>query len=433
MRLWPRTLVVRLFLIFLVGLVLAHGLSFALLFYERYDAAKSMMLGDLERDVVVAAAVLDRLPENERQDWLPRLSHDNRQYLLGEGDADQPLQTAATQAAAQAIETALNGAYPLSIRSMKDDPRHIQARIELSDGRPVILDIHMSLKLLALWLPVVFVLQLVLLVGCAWFAVRLAIRPLTRLANAADSLNPNDKITKMSEEGPAEVAHAAVAFNAMRERIASHLAERMQILAAISHDLQTPITRMKLRSEFMDDSTDKEKLTQDLNEVERLVREGVAYARSATGITEKPGRVDLHAFLDSLVCDYQDMGKPVNLSGDSSVFMLTRPHALRRILGNLIDNALKFAGAVEVRVQPGQADAVSIFVCDTGPGIPEDELEAVLQPFYRLESSRNRDSGGTGLGLAIAQQLALVIGGRLLLCNRDGGGLSVELRLSGSL
>lgn len=432
LRLWPRTLVARLFLIFLVGLVLAHTLSFALLFYERYDATKSMMLGDLERDVSIAVDILNRLPANERADWLMRLSSDHREYLLGPGEADQPLRLAAARTAAESIEYALRNKYPVVVHALAGDDRHIQARITLHDGHHVVLDIRLTMPPLAVWLPVVLCVQLVLLVLCAWMAVRLAVRPLTQLAQAADTLDPNKTRPHLDEQGPTEVAQASAAFNAMQDRIASYLKERMQLLGAISHDLQTPITRMKLRAEFMEDSTDKTKLTQDLDEVERLVREGIEYARSAHGTQEKPARIDLHDFLDSLVCDYQDTGREVTLSASpdiSSRPMQTRPHALRRILGNLVDNALKFAGAAEVAVQDQGAQGVSIFVLDRGPGIPPGELEAVLQPFYRVEGSRNRDTGGTGLGLAIGQQLASVLGGKLVLSNREGGGLSVELRI----
>jgi signal transduction histidine kinase len=166
--------------------------------------------------------------------------------------------------------------------------------------------------------------------------------------------------------------------------------------------------------------------------VERLVREGLAYARTAHGTLEKTARLDIYAFLDSLVCDYQDTGKEVSLTGSSSTPLLTRPHALRRLLGNLIDNALKYGGgSAEVQVESRDDGGLTVSVLDRGPGIPEDKLEEVLQPFYRLEGSRNRDSGGTGLGLAIASQLASVTGGTLTLRNRDGGGLCAELRLAG--
>ncbi|WP_313623347.1 ATP-binding protein [Achromobacter sp.] len=427
---WPRTLVARLFLIFAAGLVLAYGLSFSSLFYERYSATRNMMLGDLERDVAIAMDILDRLPAAERPAWLPRLSSNNRQYLLGDGKADQPLGNDAARTAAQSIEAALGPERPVTVRAMADDPRHIQARVVLSDGQPAILDIELSRMRPAPWLFGVLGIQLLLLAGCAWLAVRLAVRPLTRLARAAEELDPDKKSPLLDEAGPAEVTHAAVAFNAMQDRIAAHVAERMQMLGAISHDLQTPITRMKLRTEFMDPSTDRDKLAQDLNEVERLVREGIDYARSAHGKTEVPVRIDLNAFLDSLVCDYQDTGKDVSLSGDTVPPLLTRPHALRRILGNLVDNALKFAGAAEVRVAARDDSDLSIFVLDRGPGIPAAELDAVLQPFYRLESSRSRDTGGTGLGLAIAHQLAQALGGSLILSNRDGGGLSAEVRIA---
>lgn len=433
LALWPRTLVTRLFLIFLAGLVLAHVMSFALLFYERYDATKSMILTDLQRDVSIAINILDRLPADERSAWLTRLSSKNRQYLLGPGQADQPLRLAAGQAVAHSIEMAVQHSYPVVMHAFADDERHIQARITLSDGHPVVLDMRMAMPPLAVWLPVVFGVQLALLVTCAWLAVRLAVRPLTRLAQAADTLDPNQPSPPMSEHGPAEVTHAAKAFNAMQHRIASYLQERMQLLGAISHDLQTPITRMKLRAEFMDDSVDKAKLSQDLSEVERLVREGIDYAKSAHGTQEKPVRIDLDDFLDSLVCDYQDIDQAVSLSGRLGTPLQTRPHALRRVLGNLIDNALKFAGAAEVRVQNhGAQGVVSVFVLDRGPGIPHDELNAVLQPFYRVEGSRNRDTGGTGLGLAIAQQLAAALGGSLELSNRDGGGLSAQVRIPAS-
>lgn len=282
------------------------------------------------------------------------------------------------------------------------------------------------------WLPYVLVAQLSLLVLCSWFAVRQATRPLADLAKAADTLDPNSRTPRLSETGPREVAYAATAFNAMRDRIAQYLEERVQILAAISHDLQTPITRMKLRAEMAEASIERDKLITDLDEVERLVKEGVAYARSAHGKDEKASRIDLASFIESLAYDYQDTGKAVTVAelGDGAI--VTRPHALRRILTNLIDNALKFGGSAEIEVQRRPEGTVTIKVLDRGPGIPEDQLEAVLQPFFRLEQSRSRDTGGTGLGLAIAQQLATVIGGSLTLRNRDGGGLAAELSLESS-
>ncbi|NVZ52408.1 HAMP domain-containing histidine kinase [Pseudomonas sp. B6002] len=427
---WPRTLASQLSLIFLISLLCAHGLSFSAQFYERYISARTVMLGNLENDVATSVAILDRLPANERASWLPRLDRQNYRYLLNAGEPGEPMRSDDVPMAATSISDALGEHYALTFRDIPGKQKHFQAHLILADGNPITLDVRPAAQPVAYWLPVVLILQLALLLGCTWFAVRLAIRPLTRLARAVETLDPNAHPTPLDEKGPTEVAHAAAAFNEMQKRIAEYLKERMQILAAISHDLQTPITRMKLRAEFMEDSVDRDKLWSDLGEMEHLVREGVAYARSVHGATEASHRINLDAFLDSLVFDYQDMNKQVSLTGKSAVVLDTRPHALRRVLVNLVDNALKFAGSAQLEVGSTAGGELSIKVLDNGPGIAEDELKQVMQPFYRVESSRNRGTGGTGLGLAIAQQLAVAIGGSLTLSNRPGGGLCAQITIN---
>jgi signal transduction histidine kinase len=207
----------------------------------------------------------------------------------------------------------------------------------------------------------------------------------------------------------------------------------MQILAAISHDLQTPITRMRLRTDLLDDPELREQLHNDLNAMQILVRDGIAYARDGQGVTEAPCRIDLDALLDSIVDDYVGSGKRVTLHGAVAEPIVTRPHALRRIVVNLVDNALNFARQAEVRVSHSNGDnakpGVQILVLDRGPGIPDELLEAVLEPFYRVEHSRNRETGGSGLGLAIAQQLTHALGGTLELSNREHGGLQARIWL----
>ncbi|AMN80688.1 ATP-binding protein [Pseudomonas azotoformans] len=427
---WPRTLASQLSLIFLISLVCAHGLSFSAQFYERYISARTAMLGNLENDVSTSVAILDRLPANERTSWLPRLDRQNYRYLLNAGETGEPMSSDDVPMAATSIADALGEHYALTFRDIPGMQKHFQAHLNLADGSPITIDVRPTALPVAYWLPVVLVLQLALLLGCTWIAVRLAIRPLTRLARAVETLDPNAHPTPLDENGPTEVAHAAAAFNEMQKRIAEYLKERMQILAAISHDLQTPITRMKLRAEFMEDCAERDKLWSDLGEMEHLVREGVAYARSVHGATEASHRINLDAFLDSLVFDYQDMHKQVSLSGKSAVVLDTRPHALRRVLVNLVDNALKFAGAAQLEVGSTGNGELSIKVLDNGPGIAEDELIRVMQPFYRVESSRNRGTGGTGLGLAIAQQLVVAIGGTLTLSNRPEGGLCAQIKIS---
>jgi signal transduction histidine kinase len=429
--LWPRTLRARLFLIFFVGLVIAYGLAFSVLFAERYMSAKAVMLGTFETDIATSIAVLDRLPADERERWLQRLSRGNYRLVLGAGLPGAPDMSTRGREIAGRIEEAVGGRFPLRVESSPGDDKRLQAHLALSDGSPLTIDVMPTgVMPMAQWLPYVLAMQMALLVFCAWFAVRQAIRPLADLASAADALDPNRRTPLMSEEGPSEVAHAVRAFNAMRERIAHYLDERVQILAAISHDLQTPITRMRLRADLADDTPEKEKLLNDLGEIERLVQDGIAYARSAHGNVEKPSRIEIASFVESICYDYQDTGKAVSVTGAVEARIETKPHALRRILSNFIDNALKFAGAAEIRVDRRQQGEIAITVMDRGPGIPDDLLEAAMQPFYRLEQSRNRETGGTGLGLAIAQQLAAAIGGSVRLYNRDGGGLAAELVIS---
>jgi signal transduction histidine kinase len=430
---WPRTLASRLSLIFLIGLILAQALSFGAQYYERYESSKNTMLGNLETDVSTSVAILDRLPADERAAWLKQLERRNYSYLLNEGSPGTPIRTDMPDApiAIASIKDAIGHDYPMTFTEIPGPKKHFQVHLNLADGSPLTIDLRPAMVPLSPWLPFVLLGQLALMLACSWLAVRIAIRPLTRLAEAVETLDPNAHPVLLDEKGPTEVAHAAKAFNAMQARIAAYLKERMQLLAAISHDLQTPITRMKLRAEFMDDSSEKDKLWNDLGEMEHLVREGVAYARSIHGATEESRRTDLDSFLDSLVFDYQDMGKDVQLTGKSTAVIDTRPHALRRVLVNLTDNALKFAGAAELRVEKQADGKLSIKILDRGPGIAEEELKHVMEPFYRVENSRNRSTGGTGLGLAIAQQLAIAIGGALTLSNREGGGLCAELRLPG--
>lgn len=425
---WPRTLASRLSLIFLVCLILAQALSFGAQYYERYESAKNTMLGNLETDVSTSIAILDRLPAEERMSWLQQLERRNYRYLLDDGSPGTPMDLSDAPIAVTSINDAIGQKYPMTFTDIPGPTKHFQAHLKLADGSPVTIDVRPAMVPLSPWLPIVLLGQLALMIACTWLAVRIAIRPLTRLAEAVDNLDPNVHAVHLDEKGPTEVAHAAIAFNSMQARIAAYLKERMQLLAAISHDLQTPITRMKLRAEFMDDCIEKDKLWSDLSEMEHLVREGVAYARSVHGATEESRRTDLDSFLDSLVFDYQDVGKDVQLSGKCGAVIDIRPHALRRVLVNLTDNAVKFAGAAELKVEANKG-SLSVKVMDRGPGIAEEELAHVMEPFYRVENSRNRSTGGTGLGLAIAQQLALALGGSLTLSNREGGGLCAELKL----
>jgi signal transduction histidine kinase len=425
----PRSMASRLYLIIFAGLMLAQGLSLALLFYERTETATAMMFNTVEHDVSTSVAILDRLPAQERADWLGRLQRDNYHYVLGPGQAGTPLTTDRSREVVQRIEKEVGPSLHVHADTISTKPERYQVHFTLHDGSPLTLIINPRGMPVANWLPFVLALQLLLLLTCTWLAVRLATLPLTKLAQAAESMTPTADGPRMREEGPTEVVQAASAFNSMQERIARHLKERLHILASISHDLQTPITRMRLRAEALDEGEERQKILHSLHEMEHLVREGVAYARSAHGGAETPVRMNVTSFLESLVFDYQDIGRPVSLAASVDGATMVRQQALRRVLSNLIDNAIKYGGSAEVGAWRNEQDTLCIAVSDRGPGIPEDELEQVLQPFYRLEASRNRDTGGAGLGLAIAVQLTRAIGGQLTLANREGGGLVATITL----
>jgi signal transduction histidine kinase len=427
-RLLPRSLFARVTLIIVVGLAIAQLLTFAAIRYERGMALRELMMIGIERDIASSIAIIDRLPAAERGDWLGRLERRNYRFMLGGGVTGPAPATPAAQEFADAIVKALQPFQVVKVAQSGTARDGLRIEVRLGDGSAVTVDARRVGMPVSDWVMWVLAVQLVVLAVCAWLAVRLVTRPLARLAAAADELGPDLKAPTLDENGPTEVAHAARAFNAMQDRIAGYMAERVEILAAISHDLQTPITRMRLRTELMDNEQDQQKFRQDLDAMHALVKEGVTYARTLHGATEPPARIDGDALLESMVADYGDAGQPVALEGRIGAPIVTRPNALRRILANLIDNALKFGSDVRVRVQ-AEADRLVIAVQDNGPGIPPGELEAVLKPFYRVEGSRNRSTGGTGLGLAIAQQLATAMGAELRLSNRSEGGLEARVTL----
>ncbi|HEY8609528.1 MAG TPA: ATP-binding protein [Noviherbaspirillum sp.] len=261
----------------------------------------------------------------------------------------------------------------------------------------------------------------------AAFVARMTMRPLQNLARAATELGNNIERAPLPEKGALEIRQAAAAFNAMQARVRQHMRQRAHILAAITHDLQTPLTRMRLRLEKIDDPQLKDKLAGDVTAMQSMVREGLDLVRSMES-SENMQRMDLDSLVDSVCDDAVDAGQEVTSSGKTHGALMARPMALRRCIGNLIDNAAKYGQRADVRVAREDGKAV-IRIRDAGPGIPEQEFERVFEPFYRVESSRSRHTGGTGLGLTIARNIAEQHGGDIRLRNQPEGGLEVLLRL----
>jgi signal transduction histidine kinase len=424
----PRTLFARVTLMIVAGLAAAQALTFAAVQYERDLTLRAVMMSGIELDIASSVAILNRLPAGERASWLERLERPNYRFdVKGSVDGEAPRDPELRGFS----ETIVGALRPFPVTRLAQDPATragVLMQVRLDDGNALVIHARRVPKPVSAWVVWTLLAELLVLATCAWLAVRLLTRPLADLAAAADELGPDLRSVMLDEAGPAEVSRAAHAFNAMQQRIAGYMDERVEILAAISHDLQTPITRMRLRTDLMDETPERDKLRQDLEAMQVLVKEGLAYARTLHGESELPCRLDVDALLESLVSDYQDTGQKVTLEGRAEAPVRTRPQALRRILTNLVDNALKFGGDARLEVARTER-LLAIAVIDAGLGIPPDQLDAVLRPFYRVEGSRNRTTGGTGLGLAIAHQLAVAVGAELSLRNREEGGLEARLAL----
>jgi signal transduction histidine kinase len=274
---------------------------------------------------------------------------------------------------------------------------------------------------------IVIVLFLVSIAVLAYLVARMTTRPLKQLAQAAKDLGQDINHAPLELAGASEIRQASAAFNAMQARIRQYIFQRTQMLAAITHDLQTPLTRMRLRLEKVGDRELQERLIGDLSAMQAMVREGLVLARSMD-TTEAMQMLDLDSLLDSVCADAVDAHQQVNLSGRANMALLGRPLDLRRCLVNLIDNAVKYGHQASVAVDR-VGGAARIRIRDKGPGIADAELARVFEPFYRIEGSRSRESGGTGLGLTIARNIAEQHGGSITLANHPDGGLEVILVL----
>jgi signal transduction histidine kinase len=267
----------------------------------------------------------------------------------------------------------------------------------------------------------------VIVLAVSVWAVRRVTAPLGLLSAAADRLGRDVAAEPLAEAGTIEMQRAARAFNRMQERLRRLIESRTQMLAALSHDLRTPLTLLRLRTEEVADTDERDKMLATIGEMDEMIGTTLAFARDEVR-AEPRRRVDIAALLASVVHDMADAGLPVTMAPATPLIHDCQPGALKRAITNLLDNAVKYGKRAQAAIAPA-GKAIEITIDDDGPGIPEAELQRVFQPFYRVEDSRNRDTGGTGLGLAIAQSIVQAHGGELTLANRPGGGLHACIRL----
>lgn len=435
---WPRTLFSRLMLIWLVGITLVLATSLALFRGERDRHDRDLLFEGIAREITAAVDVLDRLGPTEREQWVEALGRRRIRLALKPPPAEAralPNHIALVEALGRALPDRKVSVFVQGHSREHDSsgPRmRLIVALALSDGSP--LSVRLPMPPPPAGTPVtperVLAALVALIVGItllAWIAVRLATRPLSRLAAAARAIGEDPNRPPLDTSGPSEVALAAHAFNQMQERIRDHVGERTRILAAISHDLQTPITRLRLRAELVDDDTLRGRIQSDLDSMQALVREGLDYARSLDA-AEPQQPIDVDSLIAALCEDARDMGWDVSVEGSSGAPCMCQPTALKRSLWNLIENGVKFGARVEVSITRS-GDMLTIGIRDHGPGLPEDERERVFEPFYRTEQSRNRETGGTGLGLTIARNLLRRQGGDVRLANSVDGGLFAEVSL----
>jgi signal transduction histidine kinase len=266
-----------------------------------------------------------------------------------------------------------------------------------------------------------------LVFGAAWWIARRLARPLRDLTRAAEGFEGRRPAEPVTPRGPSDLRRAVEAFNAMNRRTLALLDEKDRMLGAIGHDLRTPLASLRIRAENMEPEEERERLVATVEEMAATLEDILTLAR--TGRAREPVRpVDLAALADALVEEYRELGAAAAFVPSARAVLAVQPNLLRRALRNLIDNAVAYGGGASVAVEE-RAGEVELRVEDEGPGIPADRLAEVIEPFRRLDTSRNRASGGAGLGLAIAQAVAQSHGGRLTLTNRPEGGLCALLTL----
>ncbi|MDR1855044.1 MAG: HAMP domain-containing protein [Azoarcus sp.] len=424
-KLWPRSMFARLMLILLVGIFLVHVVGIAIFIEERQRLSRESMFVNVAQDLASIADILDDLAPEERHRALKRQARRYMRLALDE------MPTRVERLPDDPMLPVLRRAMPdrdpaVYLQRREEDPsqyRHIVV-VKLGDRTPLFANLRRPPELPPIPpLSVIFA-ALSTIFGISvltWFCVRIATRPLSNMAAAAHALGEDPERAPLELAGPTEVVQAAEAFNHMQQRILAHMQERTRILAAISHDLQTPITRLRLRAEMVDDDDLRDRIQNDLDAMQTLIREGLTYARSMDS-SAPPQPIDLNGLLAALASEAADTKWTVAVSGQVSAPFLGQPVALRRALWNLIENGIKYGKEVDIALSE-TPDAFRIAIRDHGPGLPPQERERVFEPFYRTEASRNRETGGTGLGLAITRNLLHVQRGSVTLDNHPEGGL----------
>lgn len=434
-RILPRSLFGRALLIIVSPLILLQIVSIFVFYDQPWETLSWRLALSVAGDLSFVIDDLERFPDaSDRARTLAvalRSTGLTVVYQPGEIMPNRPPDESAADPASDSVVGLLSRAIQQRVSRpfrLDDQPDgDLVVKIQLADG---VLHAAMSRKRLSSSTTYVFLLWMIgsslILFAIAGAFMRNQVRPIRRLAAAAERFGRGQDIGDFKPEGAIEVRRAAIEFNHMRDRITRQLAQRMEMLAGVSHDLRTPLTRLKLQLAMMADAPDVADLAADVAEMETLVDAYLAFVRGEGG--EDAVDADVAALLEDVVAGARRQGASIDFAVDGDLIARARPNALRRAITNLVANACKYGKTVRISGRR-VGGMIEIDVEDDGPGIPADQRDAAFRPFYRLEGSRNAATGGVGLGLAIARDLVRAHGGDIRLQDSEMGGLKATVRL----
>ena len=442
-RLWPRNFSGQMALLIAIALFVAQAINFTMFLQDRRAARYEQATGPAVARIVDAIERSNAGHPIERSRGRVHQADVSPVNPAGEHreDVEQGLRTELAEAGLKVgrIQTEVRDLHRGDPRLRRWNPRAADSAVRMGGELVIAVEQpgHGWLVLSAPWpraeayliwrlLWQTLILFGVVLIPVLWIGRRLS-QPLRSLAVAARSFVPGEVNVPVEERGPHDLRDVIAAFNALRLRVTAMLDEKDRMLGAIGHDLRTPLAALRVRIESVEDETDRTRMADTIEEMNRTLDDILSLARLGRP-SEPLTEVDLAALVDAVVEDFRDLGHDVTFEESERLTMRLRPSLMRRAVRNLIENANKYGKSAEVRIVPGQRD-VAIVVTDMGPGIPPDQLEQVFDAFTRLETSRNRETGGIGLGLALARAIVRDAGGDITLENRPEGGLAATIRL----
>ncbi|WP_413207402.1 ATP-binding protein [Rhodospirillum sp. A1_3_36] len=427
----PNSLLGRSLLIIVVPLIVLQVITAIIFFDRHWDTMSRRLNNAVSADIGVILDYMEAYPNPRDWQWMFALAHLRQQLKITfEPGAMLPMRPPPDQTAdfvARTLYRTLSDFTDLPYQVDVVDERTLEITIQTRTG---LLRVEVPRKRLFSVTTYIFMgwmtISSVILFAVATVFMRNQVRPIRRLAMAADALGKGRDVTDFKSEGATEVRQAGIAFTRMRERINRQIAQRTEMLAGVSHDLRTPLTRMRLQLALMEGQEGTEELTQDITDMERMVEGYLAFARGEG--TEELEVTPLVELVAGVVQRMRRNGAEIDMHAEAPVTVPVKPQALERCLMNILGNAHRFAKHISIRL--GLRDhSVEILVDDDGPGIPADRREDVFRAFVRIESSRNPRTGGTGLGLTIARDVVRAMGGDITLEDSPLGGLRARVRL----